>query len=182
MKELFENEVIYFEDKKIKPGRDGTYRCPFRCSRSDYPAPKWKTMKGFLKHLNECPKSSAGRSKQNEVYKAQLAVEEGRRKEALAVCPYKIGDTIYFVHEVITKPEYVKRGDRMVRMRYEPEKAFWARIEIIESLDWDGSHGVIFNRAYRPLKMCSSFEDAQKQAKESEEAWKQYVEDCQRCR
>jgi|GEM_PF-1747582 Zn-dependent M32 family carboxypeptidase len=181
-KEIIPNETIYFEDKKIKPGKDGKYKCPFRCGRPDYPAPRWKTMAGFLKHLNECPKSGAGLKKQAEAYKALMVIEDKRKQEALASCPQKIGDTIYFVHEVITKPEYVRRGDRMVRMRYEAEKAFHAERIVIDAIDWDGSHGVIFNRSYHPRIMCSSWEDAQVKAREAEKAYKQYLEDCAMCR
>jgi hypothetical protein len=183
MKEtLFENETIYFEDKKIKPHKDGKYRCPFHCGRSGYPAPKWKTMKGFLKHLNECPNSGAGRKKQEEVNKILMVAEEKRKEEALSACPHKIGDIIYFVHEVITKPEYVRRGDRMVRMRYEPEKAFYAERIVIESIDWDGSCGIIFNRSFHPRVLCASWEEAQKQAVEAAISYKEYLDDCARCR
>lgn len=36
------------------PGRDGFYRCPNKCGNPDYPQPKWKTQKGFDKHMAEC--------------------------------------------------------------------------------------------------------------------------------
>ena len=177
-----ENETIYFEDKKIKPHKDGKYRCPFHCGAEGYPKPKWKTMKGFLKHLNECPKSGAAQKRQEEARKIQMAAEENRKQEALANCKHKIGDTIYFVQETITKPTHVRRGDRMVHVRYEAEKVFRAERIVIDDIGWDGSHGVIFNRSYHPRIMCASWEEAQTQAREAEISYKQYLEDCAMCR
>jgi hypothetical protein len=45
---------IDFEGVMVDPKR-GCYVCPFRCGRQDYPTPKWKTEKGFRKHMGECP-------------------------------------------------------------------------------------------------------------------------------
>lgn len=47
------NEII-FENVTIKPSKLGYYKYPFKCHDSRYPQPKWKTEKGFMKHLEKC--------------------------------------------------------------------------------------------------------------------------------
>jgi hypothetical protein len=39
-----------------EPKRDarGFYRCPFKCGDPQYPQPKWKTLKGYEKHIVSC--------------------------------------------------------------------------------------------------------------------------------
>jgi hypothetical protein len=181
-KEPIENEVIYYEDGKIPPGKDGKYRCPFKCGRSGYPKPSWKTMAGFMKHLNECPRSAAGRKRQEEIDKlARIAAEEYKAK-AMASFSHKIGDTIHFVHETIVKPEYENRGSRMVRMRYEPVKKFVGKTDRIENIDWLGQ-GFYLNHYIRtPLTTYGSLQEAEAAAKERQNQWDEHVEQCQMCR
>ena len=45
---------MIFEGVQYEPGRDGKFRCPWRCGSDDYPQPSWKTEKGFTKHLGGC--------------------------------------------------------------------------------------------------------------------------------
>lgn len=42
---------------EYKPGKDGRFRCPYKCHDTAYPAPKWKTEAGFAKHLAKCPEN-----------------------------------------------------------------------------------------------------------------------------
>ena len=57
-----------------------------------------------MKHLNECPRSAAGRKRTEERDTlARIAAEEHKAK-ALAAIGDRIGDTIHFVHEIIVKP------------------------------------------------------------------------------
>jgi hypothetical protein len=177
-----ENETIYFEDKKIPPGRDGQYKCPFKCGRAGYPARRWKTMAGFMKHLNECPRSAAGRKKQEEKDKlARIAAEE-RKAAALAAIGHRIGDTIHFVHEIIVKSEYEQRWGRQVRVRYEPVKRFVGKTIEVERIDWL-EQAVFLNYYIRcPLKTYDSYAEAETAAKEQQERWDESVRFAEMCR
>lgn len=181
-KEIIPNETIYFEDKKIPPGKDGQYKCPFKCGRAGYPSRRWKTMAGFMKHLNECPRSAAGRKRQEEIDKAQRIAAEEYKAKALAAIGHRIGDTIHFVHEIIVKPEYEQRGSRQVRMRYEPVKRFVGKTDKIERIDWLGQ-AVFLNYYIRcPLKTYGSLAEADAAAKKSQKKYDEYVHQCQMCR
>lgn len=46
--------MVEFQGVQYSPWRDGAYRCNWKCHNPDFPAPKWKTEKGFLKHLEGC--------------------------------------------------------------------------------------------------------------------------------
>ncbi len=37
------------------PDCQGRYWCPLKCHDKAYPAPRWKTQAGYLKHLDKCP-------------------------------------------------------------------------------------------------------------------------------
>jgi hypothetical protein len=181
-KEPVELETIYFEDKKIPPGRDGQYKCPFKCGRAGYPSRRWKTMAGFMKHLNECPRSAVGRKKAEERDTlARIAAEEYKAK-ALAAIGHRIGDTIHFVREIIVKPEYEQRGSRQVRMRYEPLKRFVGKTDRIERIDWL-ANAVFLNYYIRcPLTTYGSYADAEQAAKKRQEEWDESVKFAEMCR
>ena len=139
-------------------------------------------MAGFLKHLNECPRSAAGRAKQAEIERlARIAAEE-YRTTALAAIGHKVGDTIYFVHEIIVKPEYEQRGSRQVRMRYEPVKRFVGKTDKIERIDWLGQ-GVFLNYYIRtPLTTYGSYAEAEAAAKKIQAEWDEHVHQSEMCR
>ena len=46
--------AVVFEGMTYSPWRDGSFRCPWKCSDPNYPQRKWASEKGFLKHLQEC--------------------------------------------------------------------------------------------------------------------------------
>ena len=45
---------MLFEGIEYKPRWDGNYFCPWPCSDPNYPPRRWKSEKGFAKHLSEC--------------------------------------------------------------------------------------------------------------------------------
>jgi len=45
---------VIFDGVDYPLGRDGKYRCPWRCGDPNYPQPSWITEKGFEKHLSTC--------------------------------------------------------------------------------------------------------------------------------
>jgi hypothetical protein len=135
-----------------------------------------------MKHLNECPRSAAGRKRTEEKDRLARIAAEAYKAKALAAIGHKIGDTIHFVHEIIVKPEYEQRGSRQVRMRYEPVKRFVGKTDRIERIDWLGQ-AVFLNYYIRcPLKTYGSLAEADAAAKESQKQWDGYVEQCQMCR
>ena len=98
-KSKIELKPIEFEGLKIKPSR-GVYKCPFNCSNPNYPTQKWKTEKGFIRHLESCYKRPSFISKQNEDKKKLLDEFEEIKKEYLPTIKYKIGDNIWWVRRV----------------------------------------------------------------------------------
>ena len=126
--------IIEFEGVEVKPTRVG-YKCPFKCGRSDYPQPKWKTEQGFRKHMNECSKRPSLVKRIEENKSVEKEAFENIKKKVLAECTYKIGDEIIFIKKIVVKPTHEQRGNRMVKMRYEPILRFEARKEIISKID-----------------------------------------------
>jgi hypothetical protein len=46
---------VLYDGVEIPAWRDGLFRCPWKCNEGSlYSQPKWKTEKGFKKHLDEC--------------------------------------------------------------------------------------------------------------------------------
>jgi len=120
---------IEFEGKIVNPSKRGYYRCPYNCYQAGYPAPKWKTEKGFRQHMQKCTGKPSYKEKvknrQNE------NVEKIKSFIQLFLEKYPIGSELIFSSYYITKPTHVQKYRRMVRVRYEEErKYFSAKIEI----------------------------------------------------
>ena len=123
-----ENKEIEFEGIKIKPNKTGYYKCPFGChTNSSYPKPKWKTEKGFRKHLEGCfmkpsevEKCDIEKKKKYNEQLERINILESLIPEFLEKFEYKIGDEISYVQKVIVKDTHEWKGERYVRVRYEP--------------------------------------------------------------
>lgn len=163
---------IDFDGQIVKPSTRG-YVCPFRCHDSRYPAPTWKTEKGFRQHMITCPHAPSN-LKRDEERRESLFLEN------VAKAKYKVGDTISYVCEVITKPTHESRWGRLVRVRYEPEKYYRADRSEIRTIGWDGS--VVYNGHIQERDICASLEEAQKFAEERTTAWKEACQFAARCR
>lgn len=167
--------VVEFEGKEIKPSR-GVYHCPYGCGRSDYPKPSWKTERGFKKHLADCPMSPSAQASKQEKQRQQREAEDLRRVDALAAVKHKIGDSIYYVREVIVSPTHVQRGNRLVHVRYEPVKRVaWGEVEVV-SINWHPNMGVYFNEGIWLSDLCSSQEEARTTAERKQAKWDEHVE------
>ena len=181
---------IEFEGKIIKPSKTGIYKCPFGCGRKDYPAPKWKTEKGFMRHLENCyMRPSAVEKRNNEKQqKNNDQIERNNILETLkdlfiATLKYKIGDEISFVKKVVVKDTHEWRGNRSVKVRYEPVLRFDAIKTTISSINFkepdtiptieNMTKFVYFNNGIR-LSEIIKYEDAIKIAKEKTIADEQY--------
>jgi len=179
------NDIIEFEGVKIKPSR-GIYRCPFNCHRSDYPAPKWKTKQGIMKHLQTCSKRPSNIKRLSENKEVEDMIFDRYKKEALNMVTHQIGQTIYWVRKIIVKDTHEWRGSRLVKMRYEQILRFEAVESVINSID------IIKRSNYTPtaeylLKNClyfngvipiqnlrSSLDEAKKEAIESTKRDEEY--------
>ena len=115
------------------------YRCPNKCGNKDYPAPKWKTAKGFLGHL-ECCFANIERNKQQAIHTENFKKEQENIKtryfEKLKTIEpaYNIGQEIYVLRSNITKPEYVFTGTRSMRKRYFDYITYYSQTEKIREI------------------------------------------------
>lgn len=170
--------VIEFEGAKIKPSKTGVYRCPFKCHRSDYPAPKWKTEQGIMKHLQTCSKRPSNIKRLAENKEVEDMIFEGFKKKALEMVTHKIGETIYWVRKIIVKDTHERRGNRMVKMRYEPILRFEAKESVINSFGIISQNNyapsaeylldncLYFNGSIHVQNLRASFDEAQREAAE----------------
>ena len=157
--------VIEFEGEKVIP-QNGVYRCPYNCGDPRYPRKKWKTERGFRRHMKNCPnKPSAVEARRIEKEKRQR-----EKEDALSRCPYKVGDEIIYVAEVITGPTHDHLGRRI---RYEPEKHYRAAKTIIRSIDYRS--GYIFNGIIHIGDVYSTNEEAEEIAQRKTKAWQEHV-------
>ena len=173
MKETAVLPIIEVDGVKIKPQNRGFYKRPFCRSGKRFPAPTWKTEKGFRKHLDSCQ----GRP---SVISAQRKRWEEAKELALSKVTQKIGDRIFYVCEVIVKPTHVQRGNRIVHVRYEPEKRFCSGETAISSIDYD--YEVFFNNGIRVGDLVGSLEEAEQKAKARQAAWDESVRHAEMCR
>lgn len=120
-------EPINFEGKNVTPTPTGIYRCPYNCGQKGYPAKKWKTEKGFRKHMTECPKrpSAVNKRQEAELERANLVNDwkntlEFLKEELLYTLNIKIGQEVFWVRRIVVKDTHEWRGNRSVKVRYEP--------------------------------------------------------------
>jgi len=177
-----EVSVIEFEGKKC--GNGGYYLCPFNCHRADYPRPKWKSEKGFRTHMASCPKRPSLLKLKEENNELEQGHYLHLQKEVLNAIPYDIGQKIAYVVRIVVKPEYEQRGNRQVRVRYEPVlrfEAFEAEIRSISfreskhfpSVQYVRDNLLYFNTGISIRDICCDFQTAkelaERKTKEDEE-------------
>lgn len=181
------SDPVRIGDIIINPDKKGYYRCPFKCGRSDYPQPKWKTKKGIEGHLAKCPNRPSILA-EKEFVKSELAKSRELIKNEFIAnggIIYKIGDTVNYIQEIITKPTHVRGGTRMMRIRYEPDKRFEARTVKIFKIDiifMNDNPLVLYNNSFYQNDIKESHEIAKQEAKHLHEEYQKYLEECSRCR
>jgi hypothetical protein len=130
---------IEFEGKIVK-AKNGYYKCPYHCSSgSGYPTPKWKTEKGFRQHMKKCtgkPSYFNKRIEENKI-KNEKIIELKKKCIDSGKIPYKIGDTINYYGYHVTKPTHVQKFNRMVRVRYEEERSYYAETTTVNHIDFE---------------------------------------------
>lgn len=187
---------IEFE-RKLVVSKHGKYTCPFGC-RSSYGLLSWKTEKGYKGHMDKCcNKPSYVEAKRS----LQLDIEAYNNilKEECAISgllPYSIGDHVYYFGYLVTKPTHVNRFNRMVRVRYDEERSYYSKCEIVKSVDFDipmhykcnksiekiiQDH-IVINGHIRMSNVCSDLAEAQQKALECKLAYENACEFAARCR
>lgn len=174
---------IVFETKLVKP-KNGVYRCPFKCGDKRFSQPKWKTEKGFLSHMATCNMRPSAVARREKEAKEKKELNAMLSEKALSICPVKIGDTVFYVAEIITRPTHNERG---TRIRYEPEKIFEPRTAKVTAIAWGGNIGefggdYFFNGSFWLSQTCESREKAEEKTIESQKSWDEYVAFSSSCR
>lgn len=154
--------VFEFEGVQVKVATGGVWKCPFRCGDSRFPARKWKTEAGIRRHLSECPQSPSKIAERHAQREVDQQINEQKKQDALSGCQVRVGDTIFYVHEITVRPTHEERFGRMVRVRYEPVMRFEAREATIKTIDFNGS--LIFNGHIRMSAVCATREEAKERA------------------
>ena len=165
--------AIEFEGKVVKP-TSGVYRCPFGCGDKRYPAKKWKTERGFRKHMTECWMRPSEVARREEIAHRNNEKLVERKAAALAACPVAIGDTIDYVREIIVKPTHEQRGSRMIKVRYEEVKRFVADRATVREIGYNGFQCVI-NKHIALSDIEPTREDAERRATDSQRGWNEHV-------
>jgi hypothetical protein len=164
---------IDFEGKLVV-AKNGKYRCPHNCHTGSYPAPAWRTEKGFRQHMERCPASPSGRARK-AVLTALNAEQAGLRgEEEMAARGLRIGDEIFYTGYTVTGPTHVQRGDRRVRVRYEELRTYFGAKGRIESFSWLGA--LVLNGCIPVSKLCNSFTEAKCKAADDQKEYQQHLE------
>uniref|UniRef100_A0A6M3LDM6 Uncharacterized protein n=1 Tax=viral metagenome TaxID=1070528 RepID=A0A6M3LDM6_9ZZZZ len=173
--------MIEFEGKTVIP-KNGIYRCPFHCGANGYPQPIWKTETGFRRHMPKCPKRPSLLEAMRRDENAKIKADECRRDNDLSKVTQNIGDTIHFVRTITVKPTHEQRGNRMVRVRYEPQLRYESGTTRIESINWLSSRGVYFNHGIFLSDLYTSADEAKTKAAEMQASWDEHVRTSEMCR
>lgn len=175
-----QTDSIKIGNKTVKRSSSGYFKCPYRCQTDKrYPQLKWKTEAGFLRHISSCTNSPEAIARREERDKNDRLLQKQRSEAGIANFSHKVGDLIFFVHQITLKPTHVLRGERMVRVRYEPELRFEGRSAKIESIDFDNS---ILINGYIREPLYSNFQEAELASKDKQKGHEEHVKFSQMCR
>lgn len=133
---------IFFDSVLVPQDKKGAYSCPFCNGDPRFPPPKWKTERGILNHISKCtssPSAMAAKKKQvdiNDQRKKDSEIEYNKcRDQAIASCPVKIGDEVFFVDCEVKKPTHDSLGRRL---RYEEHRHYFARRITVDRIGFTG--------------------------------------------
>lgn len=168
--------------KKIKPVKKGNfYYCPFLCHKgSVYPAKKWKGIDFAEKHIETCsfnPINIENKQKNEfEMLEAKkernkIAMEQG--KTILENCQIKIGDNLYGLSKYVLKDTHERRGNRIIKVRYEQVFSWSWKAIVVESIDLKISNGgtpyLLINDKYRICDLYKSRNEVEEKIKFNKE-------------
>jgi len=188
-------DIIEIEFQGVKIKKSGEYwKCPFKCHKDKrFPAPKWKTLKGFEKHLNSCPNSPSNikikeeKERLEEELKKKWIQKLNEFKDSIInSISYKIGDECYIIDKIVLKDVYEWARTRWVKVRHEPIlhfKPLKIKIEKIdfcepkqEPTDENLISFLLINDKYKINELIKSEEEAKKEADEKNRIYKQHLE------
>lgn len=177
---------IAFEGKVAKP-KSGAYLCPFGCGPKGYPKSKWKTEKGFRKHMESCDNSPLAKERANGREVAAQAEREVKKIAALEAFKVAqdglgkaVGDEIFYVQMRVIAPTHVRKFDRMVRVRYEELREFEGCACKIEFFGFD--HSLYINHGIRLGDLCESLTAARAEATKRRAAHQEHLDFSAMCR
>lgn len=172
-----EPKAINFEGKLVTPTATGIYRCPYNCGQKGYPAKKWKTEKGFIKHTTECHKrpSAVNKKQEAELQRIDLVNDwkntlEYLKEELLYSLNIKVGQEVYWVRRIVVQDTHEWRGNRSVKVRYEPVLSFVPEITTISTFTFSeptkepdldyAKQLLLINNVVHYTALVDSFEEA----------------------
>jgi hypothetical protein len=156
------------------------YRCPNKCGDSRHPQPKWTTQAGYDAHAAKCPKSPEAVAKKLAELKAIAAKAEADQLAAIARAKHKVGDTIHFVGYRVVKPTHEERRGRLVRVRYEELRAYYAATDKITSIGFNGA--TFYNGGVYQCDIHPTPEKAQKAAADKQAGHDEALKFARECR
>ena len=171
-------DTVEHDGKIYKRTKRGYFHCPYGCGDPRYPRRKWKTVKGFVSHLQRCdhrPEAREKRKQERETRERQkaAALQEHIQHLRQTVDAHK-QDVVYYSYEIIVKPTHDKRGRRM---RYEPEKRF-----SVGAFKCADDVAVLLRYKVGASDIFATRDAAETDAKNKQRGWNAFVADSQRCR
>ncbi len=177
---LHKIDEVNFEGTIVKP-RSGVYRCPYCKGDPRYPAPTWKTLKGFESHMKGCggkPSAVEAKNQRNAEKESQDAIKAEKQKELDAIAkdtsPIKIGDKVHLCDYYVSKPTHEQRGNRMVKVRYEEGRVYYGRTCEVIDIKADEKGGIMLcaNNKWYWLSHClESLEVAKSMADDKQKGY-----------
>jgi len=113
--------------------------------------------------MTKCPKSPEAVARKLAESQAAAAKAEADQLAAIATAKHKIGDTIHFVGYQVVKPTHELMGGRMVRVRYEEVRTYYAATDKVSAVGLAGG-ALTYNYSIFPSDIHPTLEDAQKAA------------------
>lgn len=156
------------------------YRCPNKCGDSRYPQPKWTTQAGYDAHIAKCPKSPEAVAKKLADLQAIAAKSEVDQLAAIARAKHKIGDLIHYVGYRVVTPTHVEKHGRLVRVRYEEVRRYYAATDRIVLIGFNGA--TFYNGGVYECDIHPTLEAAQKAAADKQYGHDEALKFAQECR
>jgi hypothetical protein len=164
---------IDFEGKLVI-AKNGKYRCPFKCHTGSYPAPAWRTEKGFRQHMERCPACPSGQARKAVLQACSAEQTMLRADEEMAARGLRVGDEVFYVGYQVTGPTHVFKGTRRVRVRYEELRSYFGAKVRIESFSWLGA--LVLNGSIPVNNICGSLAEAKEKAAAAQKDYQSHLE------
>ncbi len=168
---------------------------------------KLKTENGYRKHIHiheererKILQARENRDKESIIHQNELLDKVNELKESgLFTIKFNPGDKVFLSTYLVTKPTHEKRWNRIVRVRYEEERKYYAdKFTVTGALDPEGLHTIkscIDNKRQYPVTYTTSkgvlfksehvfpdLESADKDANECMRKYNDYCDTASQCR